>query len=128
MTISAKYAARCSACSGQIRPGDSIEWAKGSPVRHTTCPAAQAATPTTPGRCHCGAQIDKKYKTCYRHSQAAQQARAAGVCVGCGEHLGQWERSHGVLRCIDCRDGGARARGGMSYYDRRGHFVLGEDD
>jgi hypothetical protein len=40
--------------------------------------------------------------------------------------------SRGYYRCYDCsleyRDGGSRANGGMSYYDRNGRFVLGDDD
>lgn len=47
-------------------------------------------------------------------------------CADCGAP------SRGYYRCYDCsleyRDGGSRARGGMSYYDRRGNFVLGDDD
>lgn len=39
MTITAKFAAKCSCCSGRINPGDKIEWSKGSPVKHTQCPA-----------------------------------------------------------------------------------------
>ena len=37
MTITARYAAACSCCSVPIRPGDKIEWAKGSPARHAAC-------------------------------------------------------------------------------------------
>ena len=37
MTITAKYPAACSCCALPIRPGDSIEWAKGTPVRHAAC-------------------------------------------------------------------------------------------
>ena len=40
--------------------------------------------------------------------------------------------SNGYYRCYDCaleyRDGGSRHNGGMSYYDRNGRFVLGDDD
>lgn len=53
---------------------------------------------------------------------------APGCCAGCGDQLSQWERQHGVRRCADCRDGGSHARGGQSYHDRHGRFVLGDDD
>lgn len=46
-----------------------------------------------------------------------------GVCVNCGEPCNPKYR-----RCLDCVDGGSRAHGGMSYYDRNGNFVLGDDD
>lgn len=40
--------------------------------------------------------------------------------------------SKGYYRCYDCsleyRDGGSRAHGGMSYTDKHGRFVLGDDD
>lgn len=51
-----------------------------------------------------------------------------GTCQGCGHALDSWERRHKMRRCSDCRDGGSRARGGASYYDRHGNFVLGDDD
>lgn len=44
MTITAKYAATCPCCHGPIRPGDKIEWSKGSKARHTAC-APSAGTP-----------------------------------------------------------------------------------
>lgn len=50
-------------------------------------------------------------------------ARRAGVCVSCGEQCNPKYR-----RCLECVDGGSRAHGGMSYYDRNGNFVLGDDD
>lgn len=40
--------------------------------------------------------------------------------------------SRGYYRCYNCsleyRDGGSRHRGGASYYDGNGRFVLGDDD
>lgn len=42
MTITAKYASTCTACSRPVTPGQQIEWAKGSRgVRHTSCGAAR---------------------------------------------------------------------------------------
>lgn len=47
-------------------------------------------------------------------------------CADCGAS------SKGYYRCYSCslehRDGGSRHKGGMSYYDSRGRFVLGDDD
>jgi hypothetical protein len=43
MTITAKYAATCSCCHNAVTPGQQIEWSKGSPVRHTSCPAIGGA-------------------------------------------------------------------------------------
>lgn len=51
------------------------------------------------------------------------QAARPGTCVSCGESCNPKYK-----RCLDCVDGGSRARGGMSYYDRNGNFVLGDDD
>ena len=46
-----------------------------------------------------------------------------GRCANCGGACDPKYR-----RCLDCVDGGSRAHGGMSYYDKNGHFVLGDDD
>ena len=47
-------------------------------------------------------------------------------CAECGAP------SKGFYRCYECsldfRDGGGMARGGQSYHDRNGNFVLGDDD
>lgn len=49
-------------------------------------------------------------------------------CVVCGSRLDQYAQQRGYRRCLDCVDGGGGARGGQSYYDRHGNFVLGDDD
>jgi len=46
MTITAKFASRCAICGEPITPGTTIEWAKGQPVRHTSCPTASDGLPT----------------------------------------------------------------------------------
>lgn len=46
-----------------------------------------------------------------------------GICANCGDPCNPKYR-----RCLDCVDGGSNALGGMSYYDRNGKFVLGDDD
>lgn len=53
----------------------------------------------------------------------ATNGERKGVCANCGETCNPKYR-----RCLDCVDGGSRANGGMSYYDRNGNFILGDDD
>lgn len=52
--------------------------------------------------------------------------RHSSKCAECGRP------SRGYYRCYYCslsyRDGGERHKGGQSYYDRNGAFVLGDDD
>ena len=47
MTITAKHASTCATCRAPITPGQRIEWAKGSPDRHTACGATTVAPPPT---------------------------------------------------------------------------------
>jgi len=67
-----------------------------------------------------------KQTASHTHSQRAGAARAFGRCADCGA------QSKGYYRCYTCsldyRDGGSRHKGGVSYYDRRGNFVLGDED
>ena len=56
-------------------------------------------------------------------SSGGHSARRPGICVNCGDPC-----NPRYSRCLDCVDGGSNAHGGMSYYDRLGHFVLGDDD
>lgn len=50
MTITAKFASRCTSCHQPVAIGDRVEWIKGiSGVRHTVCGAASATT-TTPAK------------------------------------------------------------------------------
>lgn len=59
-------------------------------------------------------------------STKSSTSRSNGKCHECGMP------SRGYYRCYDCsleyRDGGSMARGGMSYTDASGRFVLGDDD
>ena len=52
--------------------------------------------------------------------------RRSSCCADCGTP------TKGFYRCRDCnmerREGGSRYMGGMSYRDRNGNFVLGDDD
>lgn len=70
--------------------------------------------------------------------QVAAEARTAPAeaaprkritrCVKCGDPLDDWRQRRGIPVCPDCSHGGSRYMGGMSYRDRDGHFVLGDDD
>jgi hypothetical protein len=46
MTITAKYAGRCTCCGKSITPGQSIEWSKAEGSKHVKC--AASAAPTAP--------------------------------------------------------------------------------
>ena len=48
MTITAKYASRCATCGHAVSPGQSIEWDKNSPVRHTACGGTSGGTSAAP--------------------------------------------------------------------------------
>jgi len=54
MVIVSKYHSTCAMCSGLIRPGDRINWARGMRATHEQCPTAKpapevtAAPPTPP--------------------------------------------------------------------------------
>lgn len=64
-----------------------------------------------------------------RSSNGSSGSHGTGRCADCGCAL---KPSSRYRYCYDCgmehRDGGSRANGGMSYYDRNGNFVLGDDD
>jgi len=65
---------------------------------------------------------------CTIRATKSYSAQKSGVCAVCGVRLSPWDVSHGMRRCSNCRDGGGNARGGHSYTDRHGNFVLGDDD
>ena len=86
-----------------------------------------------------GARWDATRKAWMVDSDQAEQARSIVAAAGRAKrkpHTGECHEcgapSKGYYRCYECsieyRDGGSRAHGGMSYYDRNGNFVLGEDD
>ncbi len=43
MVISARYSSTCPLCGAPIRPGDQINWERGRPATHVTCPQAKVA-------------------------------------------------------------------------------------
>ena len=84
MTITAKYAATCPACSKSIAAGSKIEWSKGSPARHAACAGGSgAATPV---------MTVNSYGRPVPESAAARVNRAAGA------------RRYGARR--ECKTGG----------------------
>lgn len=116
MTITAKYAATCAACRKPIQPGQQIEWAKGTPTRHTDCAAAAKSakslmdSPTMRSR-------DRR-----RHPDG----KLATKCMGCGSHLDEYQQTHGYRYCsIDCRRD--HQLGGQSGYVN-GVYHHGSDD
>lgn len=100
MTITAKFAAACSCCSVPIRPGDSIEWSRGTPARHAACKpgAAPTAQPATAAR-----------KSTYG-TIAAQRARwgaQRGMGAGHGRSaavpgFSSYCTDNASCRCYDC--------------------------
>jgi hypothetical protein len=117
MVITSKYAGVCGCgCGGRIEAGSRIDWERGRKARLLSCATRSAepsvAAPATPQR-------------------AAQPARRTH-CSSCGVSLSGWDRTHGMRMCQSCRadrrDGGSRHKGGASYRDAQGNFVLGDDD
>lgn len=45
MTITAKYAGKCTVCKGHIAEGDEIEWSKGKGSKHAACAVGSAQPP-----------------------------------------------------------------------------------
>lgn len=71
--------------------------------------------------------------TGYVTTTAPRPRRVGGMtvrstCTACGGPLSGYAIGRGFRRCLDCSDGGGNHRGGQSYYDRSGNFVLGDDD
>lgn len=88
---------------------------------------APAPAPRVAGKCSdCGTACKAPYTLCWDCKSKRDQR--AGKCAKCHGPLDEWERRHGMHCCRECRDGGGNAHGGMSYYDRHGNFVLGDDD
>lgn len=91
------------------------------------CKSAPEPKPRIEGRCSdCGKECKAPYTLCW--DCKGKRDQRAGKCAKCHESMTEWERRHGMRLCADCRDGGSRAHGGASYYDRNGVFVLGDDD
>ena len=89
MTITAKYPATCSCCRQAITPGQQIEWAKGSPVKHAKCGIQPVAMPTRT----------------MAPARSVRPARTSGKWTGCS--CGSREDSYGDLipsprNCSSC--------------------------
>lgn len=82
MTITARYPSRCSSCGGSISVGDRIEWAKGSPVRHSSCPSS--VTPAAPRRSSRGQYVRRTGCSCgSREDASGELIPAASNCEAC---------------------------------------------
>lgn len=79
MTIIARYPARCATCQGSISPGQSIEWAKGSLARHTSC--APTARPVSPQRRGSGRRARGTWTGCACGS--VEEYARPGDCSSC---------------------------------------------
>ena len=103
-----------------------IDDAKAEEARQIVA-SAPAKVPAEAGKCReCGKACKAPYTLCW--DCKCKRDQQAGKCNKCGGALDTWERNHGMRMCANCREGGGNARGGQSYYDRRGRFVQGDDD
>ena len=119
MSITAKFAGRCTRCTHSIVVGSTIEWQKGVGSHHVDCAravatataGAGAATTTTraPGRCACGRAITGSYTRCYRCAERAGAVKCStcGGTPGTRGRYGQYTggscqccRPH--CKCYDC--------------------------
>jgi hypothetical protein len=95
MTITAKYAGRCSECGGQIRVGQQIEWHRGAGSKHTSCGAGSEAKTSAP-------------RAPRKPAFPAQAPEAGAVLIG-GRRSDRSDRRYEVGQCIHCpkvRDAG----------------------
>lgn len=63
MTITAKYAGKCSVCGGSFAAGARIEWAKGAGSKHAGC-AGQAAK-VAPAKKYDHSRTERTYRNRY---------------------------------------------------------------
>lgn len=80
MTITAKFAGTCSKCHGSIAVGESIEWQRGMPARHTSCPSESPYRRPGPARRH------------YRPSVASYWAPSPRVASPAEQRAENWSR------------------------------------
>lgn len=83
MTITAKYAGKCSVCGGAIHVGSKIEWAKGAGSKHAGCAGGTVSAPA--------------YRSAYRGrlgSGAGSAPNVRGYSSYCTDRSG--------CRCYDC--------------------------
>ena len=88
MVITAKFASVCPCCSQRIVPGSKVEWAKGSPARHTACAGAS-------GTVRPSVASVRPYRS-YRRS--APGAGAAAPVAG----YSSWCTARPGCGCYDC--------------------------
>lgn len=78
MTITAKYAGKCTKCEKSIHPGDRIEWTKGSKSYHTDCSADPSSkTAATPSR------SPYRRRVCVECGMPEFGIDSDGECQGC---------------------------------------------
>ena len=120
---------RIKAAGGHWDPDERAWWlgkAKAAEAEEI-CKTAPEPAPRVEGKCSdCGKSCKSPYTLCWDCRGKRDQRQ--GKCGKCHESMTEWERRHGMRLCRNCRDGGGNAQGGQSYYDRHGHFVLGDDD
>jgi hypothetical protein len=106
------------------RKGWTVPDAKADAARKLVSGAPAQSSASGTGKCSkCGKSCKPEYSTCF-----ACSGKKLTKCVNCGDPLDDYAIRRGYKRCLDCVDGGSRAHGGMSYHDRNGNFVLGDDD
>jgi len=93
MTITAKYPTICASCHAPIHPGQRIEWTRGEPARHTSCPAATSGAPQPQRRRDGG--ICAECEQPRRHLVDATDACGilARICPACARNTTRHERS-----------------------------------
>lgn len=100
MLITAKYAATCATCRQPIRPGQQIEWAKGSPARHTTCGTTSAAADAPAARSALPSVTDAPYE----RREKWEACKRVHLADATGE-----TRRVGAKRCAELRRGATAA-------------------
>lgn len=81
MTITAKFASRCTSCQQPVAIGDRVEWLKGvTGVRHTVCGAAKRAY--HPTKCIVCGHVERRNSRGYVDSDRILRS---GECQSCYE-------------------------------------------
>lgn len=112
MTITARYAATCTACQQPVTPGQQIEWTKGSrEVHHADCGAATASQPAAPSASHDTVSPDRQpigAKATYRGRTVYVVARVRRSGWGPSEVSGLVKTRDGA-KALVLTGGGRRA-------------------
>lgn len=96
MTITAKYAGKCSVCGGAIHVGSQIEWAKGAGSKHVGC-AGKPATAAPAARKE-PLSVDGRPATRGQHWSSRGRGPTERLCAGgCGRRV-----KAGYAECYSC--------------------------